>query len=154
MSSIDSRFWSKISVEPDGCWQWLGVRSGNGYGQLYSGDRGIGMIPAHRASWEIHFGRIPGGLVVCHRCDDPMCVNPAHLFLGTVSDNAFDAKTKGRSHRPRGEKNGQAKLTAEKVRVIKQRLGTISQEKLAREYGVSQSAISFICLGKRWSHVA
>lgn len=87
------RFWSRVNRgHPDHCWTWEGLKS-KGYGYLCH--EGI-YIRAHRLSYEIHNGEIPKGLLICHHCDEPSCVNPVHLFLGTNRDNMIDALRKGR----------------------------------------------------------
>ena len=93
--TLEERFWSKVSKDSTGCWLWTGCVSGNclKYGTL----RKNGLpTKAHRVSWELHFGAIPAGLLVCHRCDVPVCVNPEHLFLGTTKDNIRDMIAKRR----------------------------------------------------------
>ena len=99
MATLAERFWAKV-VQSEGCWQWTGAKTGDGYGAISSGGRKDGMVRAPRVSWALHFGAIPAGLVVCHRCDNPECTNPAHLFLGTHKDNAHDAIAKGRAASP------------------------------------------------------
>lgn len=134
-----------------GCWLWAGVTDECGYGIL-SVRKGL-QIRAHRYSFEVHRGPIPQGLFVCHRCDVPPCVNPAHLFLGTCADNCEDMRLKGRSQR--GIRNGHVKLTELEVLRIREALkaGLSSVTSLGQQYGVSQSAISLIKARKTWVHV-
>ena len=109
---------------------------------------------AHRVSWELANGPIPSGMCVLHRCDNPPCVNPVHLFLGTQHDNVIDMIAKGRKNPACGENHGRAKLTAAAVREIRERGLTESQQSLARLHGVSQVAISHVLLRKSWKHLA
>jgi len=111
--TLKARFDEKYSKGPeDECWNWQASTAGKGYGQIkIPGTRR--QIYAHRLSYLIHLGEIPDGKEVCHTCDNPLCVNPAHLFLGTRKDNAQDMKQKFRS--TFGEKNARAKLTEKDV---------------------------------------
>ncbi len=134
------RFWARV-MKGDGCWNWTGSHDCHGYGTITNmGHR----IAAHRVSWKIHFGEIPIGLYVLHRCDNRPCVNPSHLFLGTHQDNMDDMKAKGRAHRP-------CKLTAENVAEIRHHraVGTRCVD-LASRFGVSKQNISDILHGRSW----
>lgn len=125
------------------CTPWLGAHSRYGYGIT-----GAGRL-AHRVAWEERNGPIPAGMVVRHACDNPGCVNVAHLSLGTHADNVADRVARGRS--AAGERNGRAKLTALQVAAIVARLADgEAQASLAREYGVSPRAIQWIRKGRNW----
>lgn len=147
-----NRFFSNIDVT-DSCWIWSGHVTQNGYGQIKYKSKGLG---AHRVSYQIHKGPIPEGLYVCHSCDNPSCVNPDHLWLGTHTDNMRDMYAKGRqrSNPVRGHDNRSSKLTEAQVVYIKQqlRLG-VKQRTLAIQYNVSDAAIHYIKTGEVWSHI-
>lgn len=134
------------------CWEWVGGTHRFGYGaSLWQGK----SVNIHRLVYEHYVGPIPGKMFVCHRCDNPRCCNPAHLFLGTAADNTRDMMNKGRHRVCRGEDRPNAKLTAEDVRAIRLRWerGGVSQAELGREYGVSQTVISFAVKRWTWRHV-
>jgi hypothetical protein len=133
-----------------GCIPWVGpMTAGRGY--LGKGRAGQGSVFAHRVAYEFAFGPIPDGLVVCHRCDNPACVNPSHMFLGTQSDNMADMNAKGRH--ARGEGSG-GKLSASDIPAIRAALAAgEAQESVGRRFGITQSAVSRIKLGKNWRHV-
>lgn len=148
------RLWSKIEKqEPEKCWPWLSCRDKRGYGVINSGGCGLRTF-AHRVVWMLTHGAIPQGMCVLHRCDNPPCCNPAHLFLGTKADNLRDAAEKGRM--PRGEAHWRAKLTECDVREIRQQYaaGNISQRKLAKMFHVSEERIHSIVYRLAWKHVA
>jgi len=134
-----------VPVPEAGCWLWFGTDAGKGYGQFMAGGK---VVKAHRFSWEIHNGPIPSGASVCHRCDTPQCVNPAHLFIGTNADNCRDRAVKGRAHRPRGGLNPMARLTSEQVALIRQ--DKRKRKVVANEYGVGPSCISKIRANQTW----
>ena len=96
MRTFEERFFDKVH-KTSSCWIWTGSKNRKGYGQMSFGRRGTKPVQAHRASWCIHFVYLPKGLWVLHRCDNPSCVNPRHLFLGTAQDNTDDMFRKGRA---------------------------------------------------------
>lgn len=143
------RFEDRIVKLDNGCHEWTGSKDRRGYGTLRKDKKDH---KAHRYSYELHRGKIPKGLLVCHTCDNPSCVNPEHLFLGTPKDNMVDMVKKGRS--AAGEKNGNSKLNKHIVRLIRKKLDLgISQQKIADELGIVQTTVSKIKIGKSWSHV-
>lgn len=145
-----SQFWSYVS-KGDGCWLWTSALDAHGYG-MYRLEAGKSMRRAHRLAWEIINGPIPAELVVCHRCDNPPCVRPDHLFLGTQRDNMHDCVTKGRM--PRGEQRHSAKLTEDQVRSIRAlRQAGQSRRSVARTFEVSSRTVLAIESGSKWSWV-
>lgn len=135
--------------EPNsGCWLWTGAVDKNGYGKLTVKYRDA---RAHRESYELHNGPIPDGLVVCHKCDVPACINPDHLFLGTHAENIADRDAKGRHVPSYGVDNGMAKLDPEKVLAIRASSG--SQRQIGVQFGVCQQNVSQIKRNTRWAHV-
>jgi hypothetical protein len=160
-------FWSRVdqSDGSDSCWEWQGNRKA-GYGQFSWKSK---TRQAHRMAWEFTYGSIPDGLDVLHRCDNPSCCNPDHLFLGTQADNNSDMCRKGRQVSRTGEYHGartkpervcrgeghpDAKLNEAAVREIRRLArGGWSYRGLSRRFGVSDVAIRLAVLGKSWSHV-
>jgi hypothetical protein len=134
----------------DECWTWEGLKDRKGYGRFVNTD--TSQISAHRFSWEYFRGLIPGGLCVLHRCDNPPCVNPDHLFLGTRADNMADALKKRRI--PLGEERPNSKLTLADAATIREWAPAgWTQRDLAAAFGVSQSLVSAILSGKAWADV-
>jgi predicted DNA-binding protein (UPF0251 family) len=141
---LESRMERLVDRSGD-CWPWLGSCDAHGYGQMGYGQRK--KLKAHRVAWELANGAIPEGMSVLHRCDNPPCCNPAHLFIGTQADNMADAHAKGRQFIPqgpalRGEANPAAKLTdyqREAICVLGDQ--GISQRVIAAYYGISQSTV-------------
>lgn len=150
--TLEERFWSKVSKgSEEACWCWNGLVTEKGYGRFVAKRR---VILAHRFSWSVRNGAIPKGLLICHSCDNPPCVNPAHLWAGTVQDNNRDMLDKGRARitHHRGEKHGRAKLTEIEIGQIRTSTG-LTQIRLANHYGVSQVLISKIQRRAIWKHV-
>lgn len=143
------RFWAKVRKTKN-CWVWTGSLNDHGYGQLSHGSKGHPPLKAHRVSWELHNGPIDAGLHVLHRCDNPACVCPDHLFLGYARDNALDrmAKGRGRGGSMKGERHPHAKLTEQQVNAI--RCDRRPQKVIAAIYAVSSTTIGDIRRGKIW----
>lgn len=166
--TTEQRFWKKVR-KTETCWIWTASKRGKGYGAFsYTRDGKMIQDRAHRYSWEIHRGTIPDGLCVLHNCpggDNPACVNPAHLFLGTKKQNNEDMMQKGRYNRARatpqqgskyerGEKHHAARLTAEIVREIRDaRESGESFGSLSRRYELSIGHVFRIATRKAWTHV-
>lgn len=138
-----SRFWAKVAKGgPNDCWPWIGAKSGTGYGIGRLDSR---YVPAHRVSFTIHNGEIPVGMYVCHHCDNPPCVNPAHLFAGTAKENMRDCVRKGRFHgkRPR-------KLTPDQEREIATSFANgANGAELGRRFGVGRHTVYKIFMRQR-----
>ena len=149
-------FWKKVDKAGD-CWIWQGNWFIRGYGALRVNGK---QVYAHRVAWELTYGLIPAGLNVCHHCDNPPCVRPDHLFIGTQSDNLHDAINKGRLNNS-GENHGMSILTTAQVREIRKIYALkgsrytydISQYKLANQYHVARTTIQAIVEGKNWKGV-
>lgn len=132
-------------ADPPACWLWLGGKNGGGYGRMNFGGR---YRLAHRVSHELFNGPVPDDMCVLHKCDNPPCVNPAHLFVGTKKDNVDDMIRKGRKAIFKSADHPMARLT--EAQVISIRADTRTQVAIAREYGLTQAAISRIKLRLTW----
>lgn len=155
--SVITRWNAKVNRSgQDECWLWTGSQDGHGYGTLARG-HGRGPAKAHRVSWEIHNGPILGGLWVLHRCDNPTCVNPSHLFLGDQKANMRDASEKGRmpgNGVTKGEAHHRTTLTSAQVIEMRRRHGLgQSQVSLAIDFGITQTGVSLIVRRKTWKHI-
>ena len=150
------RFWSKVDkmTNLNGCWEWTEGKSKGGYGIFFLHD---GKMPAHRFSLVLKIGILEEGKFACHTCDNPSCVNPAHLWAGTASENMKDAVKKGRWKNPscRGEKSAISKLSDQKVKEIRALYitGSIPRRELAVRYNVSHGAIQAVLERRTWAHV-
>jgi hypothetical protein len=157
---FDTRFWSKVAyVDGDGCWEWTASRvgpdrPGGGYGQFWCAERKT-QLKAHRVAWEQKNGPIPDGMLVCHRCDNPGCVRPDHLFLGTPKDNMVDMVQKG-EWKHGGVLCPRAILTEQQVREIRAKYvrGSYGYKRLGKEYGVSPGTIEVLIKGRTWRSLA
>jgi hypothetical protein len=146
---------SRTVVTPNGCWEWAGAKDRSGYGWSWHNGRNF---RTHRLAYELANGRITKGLFICHKCDNPPCCNPDHLFEGTNGDNFRDAIRKGRAVPPtsdnRGERNGSVKLNAETISKIR---GLRAQGwellPIAREFGISRTQVHNIVTRKKWAHL-
>ena len=144
------RFLAKlIFTTTGGCWLLAGARHPQGYGLIKRKD-GV-QLRAHRVAYELTHGTIPAGSFVCHRCDNPQCVRPSHLFLGTHDENMADMVAKGRAARLCGNRNGSARLLPADVAAIREAKGY--RRDIAAQYGISASAVGLIKRRERWAHL-
>lgn len=146
--SVEDRFWQNVNLTgPNECWNWTACDNGR-YGSMrVNGKR----KSAHRLSYGLNKGDIPSGKLVCHTCDNPKCVNPNHLWLGTDAENSADRKAKGRGHIPSGVTNGNAKLTVDEVVAIRKDKRTLKD--ISAEYKIGISTVSRIRNLADWSHL-
>lgn len=155
-------FWSRVNkAAPNGCWEYTGFRKWDGYGWLSRKIEGrkSRYITAHRYAWTLLRGQVPEGMQVLHRCDNPPCCNPDHLFLGTRDDNMADMWRKGRN--PRGERSRHAKLTEAQAKAIldnppswpNKPHGGGGIHELADKYGVGYACIASLVAGRTWKHL-
>lgn len=132
------------------CLLWTGAKSKNGYGNIWIAGKNV---PAHRAAWELEYGKIPVGKLIRHSCDTPLCCNVAHMSLGTNQDNKNDAVARGRHNK--GEDQRSAKLTETQVLEIRRlyATGDYTQKGLAAEYSITQGTLAQIVNRKTWKHI-
>lgn len=141
------------AAETGECWEWQRTHNGLGYGELRVAGKNV---YAHRLAFELAGNVIPDGMHILHKCDNPRCINPDHLEVGTQSKNMADCHARGRSRIPKprvsGERNGSAKLTEAAVAMIRDSLSAgVTQQQLADKFGVSQTLISRIKRGEIWN---
>lgn len=152
-----ARFESKVvKVGETGCWEWIGpMFKDSGYGMFCMSGRKRKTWAAHRISWMMNSGQeIPQGMLVCHRCDNRKCVNPEHLFIGTHKENNVDTQVKGRGNHPTGDRCTWSKVTEDQVKeILMSPYGKGANGDFAKRFGITQSQVSHIRSGKRWTHV-
>jgi hypothetical protein len=152
-----ARYFSKVSIPYDGnpeqCWNWIGTRNSQQYGKIVIRGKWYG---AHRVAWFLATGEDSADMFVCHTCDNKLCVNPAHLFLGSPQDNARDMVNKGRHTSPdiSGERNPRAKLCDADIPTIRQQVARGARTSgIARAYEVSRQTIDRIAKNQTWQHI-
>ena len=148
--NVKERLFSKTKPTTAGCLQYTGKITKDGYGTIKIAGK---SISAHRASYQSVYGSIPAGLYVCHKCDNPLCINPFHLFAATHRENMADMRRKGRSRV--GEKNHKVKLSESEVIEIRTRYsqGNVTQIRLAQEYGIGETQVWRIIHNIKWKHL-
>lgn len=148
MRPLEERFWLKVHKgDNTACWDWQGATQTTGYGVITRGRLGDGVELAHRLAWAIANGRpVPAGSYICHKCDRPQCCNPAHLWLGSASDNSQDMAKKGR--------HGRAKLTPESVRAVREAASTgVAVAIISKRHGITTATVRQIVSRRTWRHV-
>lgn len=149
--AIKRRLLARIKKTDAGCWEWTGAKCYAGYGKMYANRK---ARDTHRIAYEVFCGPIPDGMYVCHRCDNPPCVNPEHLFLGTPKANQQDMRDKGRAVHLKGEAKSSAGLTdADVLRLRKMFGGGVKRSEIATTFGLDETTVTHIATGKIWKHL-
>lgn len=150
--TVRRRFWTKVDTSSITCWEWQGGVAHNGYGRTHF--RGRSQY-THRVAWQLVHGSIPDGMCICHHCDNPSCVRPSHLFLGTHAENTRDAVRKGRWARQTGENSHKAKLREKDVHEIRRlyATGEITLVVLSGMYRVAWQTVNKIVRRRSWKHI-
>ena len=151
LGTVEERFWNQTNkAGPNDCWEWTGSVRRGGYGHI--GTNGRKTESSHRIAWKLFRGDVPAGMYVCHSCDNPPCVNPAHLWLGAPSDNVQDCLSKGRRIGASGEKHKDAILTEKNVLRIRRiyAMGKHTQSEIGKRFGVSPRTVSDAVRGNTW----
>ncbi len=145
------RFTEKYTINTaTGCWEWAGAKDKHGYGRFYNDGRNA---MAHRVSFELKTGiTLNKEQHIMHSCDNPCCVNPAHLSIGDHKANMRDMASKGRAYHPSGEANGRAKINETQARIIR-RIQGMSLQAIGDLFGLSYKAVHYIRIGKRWAYL-
>jgi len=154
MKPLAKRFWEKVRKTRK-CWLWTAGTLKDGYGafKMPTGTKHGKQCRAHRIAWELTYGEIPKDKQVLHQCDQPLCVRPAHLFLGTCAGNMADRNRKGRQWHPRGMLHGHSRFTLRVIRQIRRMARTHLQREVAEHFRTTQGVISRIVNYKAWAHV-
>lgn len=150
--ALATRFWNKVEItDLLNCWRWTACTNQNGYGRINVNRK---MLLAHRVSYELYYGPIPKGKLVCHHCDVPSCVRPDHLFIGTQQDNMNDMLAKKRDTTVKGEKHGRSKITKNDVLAIRALYKNgIGYKELSQQFDTGYANVCSIVTRRSWKHL-